>query len=90
MTSAVPNIPAPSGFRDGRTWLDQDPPTWCWPETKVILAGDIPVRLNFQGEPIGRVAKVGRDEQGLLFEMEVDAGVLERITGLPPQGFSIA
>lgn len=25
------DIPAPVGFRDGRPWLDSDPPAWEWP-----------------------------------------------------------
>lgn len=91
MTRVGANIPAPSGFRDGRPWLDPDPPTWVWPNAKLSLAeGEIPVRLEGREEPIGRVRSVGQDEQGLLFELDIDPQIAERLFPPPLSGFSIA
>lgn len=80
MTKALDIIP-PSGFTDGRPWLDHDPPTWEFPaSTLTLAAGEVPVKIEGRNEPIGRVTAIEEDERGLRYTMEIEPRIAEQLT----------
>ncbi len=73
-----------------RIWFHDDM-VWDFPQAKVALASnDIPVRIEGQEEPVGRVLSVAEDETGISVELDIDPDAVERFTSPPLAHFSIA